>query len=112
MKTKPFNLEEAQAGKPFTHYASDGTDASREFIGVMSNGKIVYERRSPLSSVPLMIDCCEPEFLRMIVEPTKTTVYLYRWIDNPDRVFSSTCSPEQYQNVELVGQSIIEWEEK
>jgi len=111
MKTKPFNLEEAKAGKPFIHYLSDNSDTSRKFIGIMSNGKIVYERRkSPTLS--LMIDCCEPESLRMIVEPTKTTVYLYRWIDNPDRVFSSTCSPEQYQNVELVGQSIIEWEEK
>jgi hypothetical protein len=111
MKTKPFNLEEARAGKPFIHYLSDDdTKIYRKFIGVMSNGKIAYERRiSP--TLPLMIDCCEPEFLRMIVEPTKTTVYLYRGNES-GRLFSSTSGPEYYCHVELVGQSIIEWEEK
>jgi hypothetical protein len=110
MKTKPFDLEEARAGKPFIHYLSDNSDTSRKFIGIMSNGKIVYERRkSP--TLPIMIDCSEPEFLRMIVEPTKTTVYLYRGNES-GRLFSSTSGPEYYCHVELVGQSIIEWEEK
>ncbi len=57
---KPFDLEAAKRGEPFTHTnCPDETDA--RFIGVRQNGEVVYERdaRTGLQSAP-------PAWLRML----------------------------------------------
>lgn len=72
---KPFNLEEAKAGKPF--FSLDKPENPCAFIGVSSDGTIVCEHKSTVILGTTVICSRRPEYLCMASEKIVryTTVY-------------------------------------
>lgn len=73
MSVKPFNLEEAKAGKPFAPKDGGSGAVIRCFIGVRTNGSIVYEHGNSL-----LLAVVNPDALCMIPTTKKIKVYLYK----------------------------------
>jgi len=100
---KPFNLEDAKAGKPFTH-VNDPLKRPYYFVGVSTIGRIVVE----VEQGQRFLDY-EPEDLRMIPEKKTTVVYLIRNKEN-GVVFSSDYGPAN-SRYELLGEHLFEYED-
>lgn len=95
---KPFNLERAKAGKPFTR-RSGWKNISLKFLGIMSNGDVAYEFQDPHGGP--RVAQAHPDHLFMIAEKLKYTATLVRFasgnvgvvrsdmIDKSDEVLSS-----------------------
>lgn len=102
---KPFNLEEAKAGKPFVRRREPNQPCC--FIGIRKNGSIVYEYVRPNGVGE--ISWAPTSTLEMIPEKKTITVYLKRYKGKKE-VFISTsdiCS-----NVyEIFGEHTFEYEE-
>jgi hypothetical protein len=85
VKYKPFDLEEAKKGAKFVT-KHNYLDSGRRFIGVLTDGQIVYEycahERSRDGKKFYDVTCRKPEELLMVVEPKIIKLRIYKRMDS------------------------------
>ncbi len=111
---KPFDLEAAKRGEPFGYQFHNGSCKLRAFIGVRSNGEIVYEHPRDGS-----LDSTSATNLRMLPRKTARWVNIYRRSDGTLRL-SNTGPHDAEEDATFfnsasgdpkVGTARVEWEE-
>lgn len=106
-KLKPFDLEAAKAGKPFTHEEDvpPTSGSSRRFLGVRQSGDIAYELITKGGhGNPVMLSAPASD-LRMLPEVKKHRIILFRQPNG--KIFSCNSSEDNYQWVRRKGYPLI-----
>lgn len=109
---KPFNLEEAKAGKPFGRFYPLSGIEPREFVGEFPSGRIGYRRPDGF------LDSADPRDLRMIETPVVKWVNIYRESNGElvlGKVWDTEVSIDAYfllkSNALKVGTAELKWTE-